>query len=40
MPKGYILCAHRSEANSLKKATYNLLVEDDFEKAEVKLLQW
>jgi len=28
MPKGYILSAHRSEANAAKKAAYNLLARD------------
>ena len=33
MPKGYILSAHRSEANPVKKVSYNLLAKDALEKA-------
>ena len=38
MPKGYILSAHRSEANPVKKATYNLLAKDALEKAGGKII--
>jgi len=40
MSKGYILSAHRSEADPVKKAAYNLLVRNALERLEVKLLQW
>jgi len=33
MAKGYFLSAHRSEANLIKKAAYNLLARDALEKA-------
>ncbi|MDB0061911.1 DUF1330 domain-containing protein [Octadecabacter sp.] len=33
MPKGYMLSAHRSEANAAKKAAYNLLARDALELA-------
>ena len=33
MPKGYILIAHRSEANAAKKAAYNLLARDALQMA-------
>ena len=38
MPKGYILSAHRSEANPVKKAAYNLLTKDALEKAGGKII--
>ena len=38
MPKGYILSAHRSEANPVKKAAYNLLAKDALEKAGGKII--
>ena len=38
MPKGYILSAHRSEANPVKKAAYNLLAKDVLEKAGGKII--
>ena len=38
MPKGYILSAHRSEANPVKKAAYNLLAKDSLEKAGGKII--
>ena len=37
MPKGYILSAHRSEANPVKKAAYNLLAKDALENAGGKI---
>ncbi|MDA9005746.1 hypothetical protein N9J49_06840 [Amylibacter sp.] len=40
MLKGYILSAHRSEADPVKKAAYNLLARNALERLEVKLLQW
>jgi hypothetical protein len=40
MPKGYILSAHRSEADPVKKAAYNLLAKDALKRQEVKLLRW
>ena len=33
MSKGYILSTHRSEADPVKKAAYNLLARNAFEKA-------
>ena len=39
MSKGYILSAHRSEADPVKKAAYNLLARNALERLEVKLLQ-
>jgi uncharacterized protein (DUF1330 family) len=38
MPKGYILSAHRSIANPVKKAAYNLLTKDSLEKAGGKII--
>ena len=38
MQKGYILSAHRSEANPVKKAAYNLLAKDALEKAGGKII--
>ena len=38
MPKGYILSAHRSKANPVKKEAYNLLAKDAFEKAGGKII--
>ena len=38
MPKGYILSAHRSEADTVKKAAYNLLAKDALEKAGGKII--
>ncbi|MDA9300583.1 hypothetical protein N9Q00_03030 [Amylibacter sp.] len=38
MSKGYILCAHRSEAYPLKKAAYNLLARNALEKAGGKII--
>ena len=38
MAKGYFLSAHRSEADPIKKAAYNLLARDALEKQEEKLL--
>ena len=38
MPKGYILSAHRSEANPVKKVSYNLLAKDALEKAGGKII--
>ena len=40
MSKGYILSAHRREADPVKKAAYNLLARNALERLEVKLLQW
>ena len=37
MAKGYFLSAHRSEADPIKKAAYNLLARDALEKAGEKL---
>ena len=37
MAKGYFLSAHRSEADLIKKAAYNLLERDALEKAGEKL---
>ena len=38
MAKGYYLSAHRSEANLIKKAAYNLLAKGALEKAEGKVI--
>ena len=38
MAKGYFLSAHRSEADPIKKAAYNLLARDALEKAGGKLI--
>ena len=38
MAKGYYLSAHRSEADLIKKATYNLLAKDALEKAGGKVI--
>jgi hypothetical protein len=38
MAKGYFLSAHRSEANLIKKAAYNLLAKDALEKAGGKVI--
>ena len=38
MPKGYILSAHRNEANPVKKVAYNLLAKDALEKAGGKII--
>ena len=38
MAKGYFLSAHRSEANLIKKAAYNLLAKDALEKAGEKVI--
>ena len=38
MSKGYILSAHRSGENPLKKAAYNLLAKDALEKAGGKII--
>ena len=38
MPKGYILSAHCIEANTVKKAAYNLLAKDALEKAGGKII--
>ena len=38
MPKGYILSAHRSKANPVKKEAYNLLAKDALEKARGKII--
>jgi hypothetical protein len=38
MLKGYILSAHRSEADPVKKAAYNLLARNAFEKAGGKII--
>ena len=38
MSKGYILSAHRSEADPIKKAAYNLLAKDALEKAGGKII--
>ena len=38
MSKGYILSAHRSEADTVKKAAYNLLAKDALEKAGGKII--
>ena len=37
MAKGYFLSVHRSEADPIKKAAYNLLARDALEKAGEKL---
>ena len=38
MAKGYFLSAHRSEADPIKKAAYNLLARDALEKAGGKVI--
>ena len=38
MAKGYFLSAHRSEADPIKKAAYNLLAKDALEKAGGKVI--
>ena len=38
MAKGHFLCAHRSEADPIKKAAYNLLARDALEKAGEKVI--
>ena len=38
MAKGYFLSAHRSEADPVKKAAYNLLARDALEKAGWKVI--
>jgi len=38
MSKGYILSAHRSEANPVKKAAYNFVARNAFEKAGGKII--
>ena len=38
MAKGYFLSAHRSEANLIKKAAYNLLAKDALEEAGGKVI--
>ena len=38
MSKGYILSAHRSEADPVKKAAYNLLARNALEKAGGKII--
>ena len=38
MAKGYFLSAHRSEADPIKKAAYNLLARDALEKAGEKVI--
>jgi len=38
MAKGYFLSAHRSEADLIKKAAYNLLAKDALEKVGGKVI--
>jgi hypothetical protein len=38
MPKGYILSAHRSEANPVKKAAYSILAKGALGKAGGKII--
>ena len=38
MAKGYFLSAHRSEADPIKKAAYNLLARDALKKAGGKVI--
>jgi uncharacterized protein (DUF1330 family) len=38
VPKGYISSAHRSEADPVKKAAYNLLAKDALKKAGGKII--
>ena len=38
MAKGYFLSAHRSEADPIKKAAYNLLAKDALEKTGGKVI--
>ena len=38
MSKGYILSTHRSEADPVKKAAYNLLARDALKKAGGKII--
>ena len=38
MSKGYILSAHRSEADPVKKAGYNLLARNALEKVGSKII--
>ena len=38
MAKGYFLSAHRSKANLIKKAAYNLLAKDALKKAGGKVI--
>ena len=38
MSKGYILSAHRSEADPVKKESYNLMAKDALEKAGGKII--
>jgi len=38
MSKGYILSAHRSEADPVKKEVYDLMAKDALEKAGAKII--
>ena len=39
MPKGYILSAHRSEANPVKKAAYKLLALDNGADRDIRIFE-